>query len=57
MPACSIIQCLDILQSQQENKNVKKSIKKSAELVEVGSTLADALKKFSERVSTIFLST
>lgn len=50
-----IIQCLDILQSQQENKTFKKMLKKIKESVESGETLADALKKYPEQFDTLFV--
>jgi type IV pilus assembly protein PilC len=39
-----IIQCMDILHSQQENATFKKMLKDIKDQVESGSTLADALK-------------
>ena len=50
-----IIQCLDILQSQQENKTFKKMLKSIKESVEGGSTLADALKKFPKEFDDLFV--
>ncbi len=50
-----IIQCLDILQSQQENKTFKKMLKKIKESVESGETLADALKKYPDQFDTLFV--
>jgi len=50
-----IIQCLEILYSQQENKTFKdilKSIKKS---VEGGETLAEALKKYPKQFDNLFV--
>ena len=41
-----IIQCLDILQSQQENATFKKMIKEIKDSVEGGNTLADSLKRY-----------
>ena len=41
-----IIQCLDILYTQQENKTFKNVVKDVKESVEGGSTLAEALGKF-----------
>ncbi|MDY6951653.1 MAG: type II secretion system F family protein, partial [Thermodesulfobacteriota bacterium] len=41
-----LIQCLDILQAQQENKTFKTMLKDIKESVESGSTLADALGKY-----------
>ena len=43
-----IIQCLDILQAQQENITFKKMLKDIKESVETGQTLAEALKKYPE---------
>jgi len=50
-----IIQCLDILQSQQENKTFKVMLKKIKEMVESGSTLAEALKKYPEHFDDLFV--
>jgi type IV pilus assembly protein PilC len=50
-----IIQCLDILQSQQENVTVKKMLKDIKESVEGGSTLADSLKKFPKHFDNLFV--
>lgn len=50
-----IIQCLDILHSQQENKSFKKIIKKIKDDVESGSTLADALKRHPEQFDNLFV--
>ncbi len=50
-----IIQCLDILYSQQENVTFKKMIKDIKESVEGGSTLADALKKYPEAFDALFV--
>ncbi|MDF1591715.1 MAG: type II secretion system F family protein [Desulfobacterales bacterium] len=50
-----IIQCLDILQSQQENKTFKKMLKSIKETVEGGSTLADALKKYPKEFDDLFV--
>jgi type IV pilus assembly protein PilC len=50
-----IIQCLDILQSQQENKTFKKILKEIKESVEGGSTLADALKKYPKEFDDLFV--
>lgn len=50
-----IIQCLDILQGQQENKTFKKILKEIKESVESGSTLADALKKFPKEFDDLFV--
>lgn len=50
-----LIQCLDILQSQQENKTFKTMLKEIKENVEAGSTLADALKKFPDTFDDLFV--
>jgi type IV pilus assembly protein PilC len=50
-----IIQCLDILQAQQENKTFKKIIKQIKEAVESGSTLAESLKKFPKNFDDLFV--
>ncbi len=50
-----IVQCLDILLSQQENKTFKKMLKDIKESVESGSTLADALKKFPRQFDELFV--
>ncbi|MFH1102245.1 MAG: type II secretion system F family protein [Pseudomonadota bacterium] len=49
-----IIQCLDILHTQQENKTFKKMLKQVMESVEGGSTLADALKRFPKQFNDLF---
>ena len=49
-----IIQCLEILQSQQENKTFKGMLKKIKESVEGGTTLAEALKKFPRHFDDLF---
>ncbi len=50
-----IIQCLDILQNQQENRTFKKVIKAVKADVEGGSTLAEALKKFPKQFSDLYV--
>ena len=50
-----IIQCLDILHSQQENPVFKKKIKTIKDSVESGETFADALKKFPELFDDLFV--
>lgn len=50
-----IIQCLDILQAQQENKTFKKILKAIKEAVESGSTLAEALQKFPKEFDELFV--
>ncbi|MFH2044990.1 MAG: type II secretion system F family protein [Pseudomonadota bacterium] len=49
-----IVQCLDILYSQQENKTFKIMLKKVKESVEGGTTLADALKKYPDQFDDLF---
>ena len=50
-----IIQCLDILQSQQENTTFKKMLKEIKDQVEGGATLADALKRFPKHFDNLFV--
>jgi type IV pilus assembly protein PilC len=50
-----IIQCLDILYSQQENKTFKKMLKEIKDSVESGSTLAEALKKYPDQFNNLFV--
>ncbi len=50
-----LIQCLDILYSQQENKTFKKLLKETKEKVEGGSTLADALGKYPGTFDNLFV--
>ena len=50
-----IIQCLDILHTQQENKTFKNILKEIKEAVEGGSTLADALKKYPKNFDDLFV--
>jgi type IV pilus assembly protein PilC len=50
-----IIQCLDILHSQQENKTFKKMLKEIKNAVEGGETLADALKKYPKEFDDLFV--
>jgi type IV pilus assembly protein PilC len=50
-----LIQCLDILRSQQENKTFKTILKDIKENVEGGSTLADALSKHSGTFDDLFV--
>jgi type IV pilus assembly protein PilC len=50
-----LIQCLDILQSQQENKTFKSMLKDVKENVESGATLADALKKYPRTFDDLFV--
>jgi len=50
-----IIQCLDILYSQQENKTFKSVIKNIKESVEGGETLAEALQKHPKHFDALFV--
>ena len=50
-----LLQCLDILQSQQENPTFKKTLKKIKESVESGETFADSLKKFPNIFNELFI--
>ncbi|WP_299977514.1 type II secretion system F family protein [Desulfobacula sp.] len=50
-----LLQCLDILQSQQENPTFKKNLKKIKESVESGETFADSLKKFPKVFNELFV--
>ena len=50
-----LLQCLDILQSQQENPTFKKNLKKIKESVESGETFADSLKKFPKAFNELFI--
>ena len=50
-----LIQCLDILQAQQENKTFKSMLKDIKESVESGSTLADALGKYPAIFDDLFV--
>jgi len=50
-----IIQCLDILYSQQENKTFKNVVKDVKESVEGGSTLAEALNKYPKNFDDLFV--
>jgi type IV pilus assembly protein PilC len=50
-----ILQCLDILYTQQENKTFKGYIKEIKESVEGGSTLAESLKKFPKQFDDLFV--
>jgi len=50
-----IIQCLDILYSQQSNSTFKKMLKEIKESVEGGATLAEALKKFPKQFDNLFV--
>jgi type IV pilus assembly protein PilC len=50
-----IIQCLDILYSQQENVTFKRMLKSIKESVESGATLAESLKKFPKQFDDLFV--
>jgi type IV pilus assembly protein PilC len=50
-----IIQCLDILQSQQENATFKKMLKEIKDAVEGGTTLADSLKRYPKHFDNLFV--
>jgi type IV pilus assembly protein PilC len=50
-----LIQSLDILQSQQDNKTFKKILREVKEAVEEGSTLADAIGKYPEVFEDLFV--
>jgi type IV pilus assembly protein PilC len=50
-----IIQCLDILQAQQENVTFKKILKKIKDGVESGATLADTLKNHPKIFDNLFV--
>ena len=50
-----IIQCLDILYSQQANVTFQKMLKDIKESVEGGATLAEALKKFPKQFDDLFV--
>ncbi|MFZ7128314.1 MAG: type II secretion system F family protein [Desulfobacterales bacterium] len=50
-----IIQCLDILHAQQENKTFKKMLKDVKDSVESGATLAEALKKYPKHFDDLFV--
>jgi type IV pilus assembly protein PilC len=50
-----IIQCLEILYTQQGNKTFKRMIKEVKEQVEGGATLAEALKRFPKHFDSLFV--
>lgn len=50
-----IIQCLDILQTQQDNATFKKILKDVKESVESGQTLAESLKKYPNQFDDLFV--
>ncbi len=50
-----LVQCLDILSSQQENKTFKEILLKVKEDVESGATFADALKKHPKAFNELYV--
>ncbi len=50
-----IVQCLDILYSQQEKKSFRNMLMEIKESVESGSTLADSLKKYPRHFDDLFV--
>ena len=50
-----IIQCLEILYTQQGNKTFKRIIKEIKEKVEGGATMAEALKRFPKHFDDLFV--
>ncbi len=50
-----IIQCLEILYTQQANKTFKRMLKEIKEQVEGGATLAEALKRFPKHFDDLFV--
>jgi len=50
-----IVQCLDILHSQQENVTFKKMLKEIKESVESGATFAETLKKYPKEFDDLFV--
>ncbi|RTZ99994.1 MAG: type II secretion system F family protein [Deltaproteobacteria bacterium] len=50
-----LIQCLDILETQQDNKTFKKMIRDIRESVEGGTTLAEAFKKYPKHFNDLFV--
>ena len=50
-----IIQCLEILYSQQENATFKQMLKQIKESVESGATLAESLKKYPKHFDDLFV--
>jgi len=49
-----LVQCLDILQAQQDNSNFKRVIRQIKKDVEEGSTLSDAIKKHPRVFDNLF---
>lgn len=50
-----LLQCIEILQSQQDNQTFKKNLKAIKESVETGETFADSLKKFPKVFNELFI--
>lgn len=50
-----IVQCLDILHSQQENPTFKKMMKEIKDGVESGATFAETLKKYPKQFDDLFV--
>ncbi len=50
-----IVQCLDILHVQEENKTFKRMLKDIKNSVEGGNTLAEALKKYPDHFDDLFV--
>lgn len=50
-----IVQCLDILYSQQENPSLKKILKGLKDSVEGGQTLAESLKKYPKEFDALYV--
>ncbi|MDY6823109.1 MAG: type II secretion system F family protein [Thermodesulfobacteriota bacterium] len=50
-----IVQCLDILASQEENPTFRKILKSIKESVEGGQTLADAMKQYPKQFDSLFV--
>lgn len=50
-----LLQCLEILQAQQENPTFKRHLKKIKESVESGETFADSLKRFPKDFNELFV--
>ncbi|MFO7751580.1 MAG: type II secretion system F family protein [Desulfobacteraceae bacterium] len=50
-----LLQCLEILHNQQENKTFKKILKQIKESVETGETFADSLKKYPNIFNDLFV--
>jgi len=50
-----LIQCLDLLSQEEQNKTFKKIIKNIKEDIEGGSTLTDALKKYPQIFDELFV--